>query len=157
MFIKSLWQCVYLLFIPYETVCLFLMGPLLFLINWSLVKMANHKLIFGTIWVHKFLMEPWVYFYGTLPISHKMIFSKICVHKLIFGQIWVDKFIMEPWVYFLWDPCYFPQTELWQILFLINWSLVQYEFINSLWTVSIFFMGPFLFLIKWSLVKNLCS
>ena len=32
--------------------------------------------------------------YGTLPITHKLNFGKICVHEILMG----------PCVYFLWDP-----------------------------------------------------
>ena len=71
-------------------------------------------------------MGPRIDFLGTLPISHKMIFGKICVHekslsgrecisygtlpithKLIFGKMCVHEILMGPCVHFLWDPSYF--------------------------------------------------
>ena len=102
---------------PYGTVCEFLMGPFLFLINWTLVKCESknsllnreciyisygtlpitHKLIFGQICVHEIHTGPRIDFYGTFPISHKMIFGKICVHEILMG----------PCVHFLWDPSYY--------------------------------------------------
>ena len=90
---------------PCGTVCAFLMGPFILLINWILVKSVFIKSLWDRVWIS----------YGTVPISH----------KLNFGQMWVQKFLIEPWVYiyFLWDPSYY----------LINWSLVKSVFMKSLW------------------------
>ena len=129
--------------IPYGTVGVFLMGPFILLINWSLVKCVfmkslwdrvcisygtlhiTHKLNFGQICVHEILMGPCAFLmgpflllinwtlvksvfmkslwdrvcisYGTLPISHKLNFGKVCVHKIL----------MKLWGNFLWDTSYY--------------------------------------------------
>ena len=102
---------------PFGTVCAFLMGPFLLLINWTLVMkyLCSWEFLI-LIWV--FLMGPFLLLinwtlvksvfmkslwdrvcisYGTLPITHKLIFGKMCVHEILMG----------PCVYFLWDPSYY--------------------------------------------------
>ena len=116
---------------PYGTVCAFLMGPFLFLIHWSLVKCVFMNSLWELVCIS----------YGTLPISHKLIFGKcvfmnslwdrVCIsygtllitHKLNFGKICVHEILMGPCVHFLWDPYYYS----------LNWSLVKCKSINSLW------------------------
>ena len=70
---------------PYGTVRVFLMGPFLLLINWSLVKSVFMKSLWDCVCIS----------YGTLPITHNLIFGQICVHEILMG----------PCVHFIWDPC----------------------------------------------------
>ena len=67
--------------------CVFLMGPFLFLINWTLVKYVYTK----SLWNREGIS------YGTFPITHKLIFGQICVYEILMGLC----------VYFLWDPSYY--------------------------------------------------
>ena len=115
---KSLWNRV------------FLMGPFLLLINWSLVKSVLMKPFL--LLINCVFRDPSYFFgqicYGTYFLllinwslvkceSKNSLLNRECIyisygtlpitHKLNFGQIWVHKFLMELWVYFLWDPSYY--------------------------------------------------
>ena len=72
----------------------------------------------------------------TLPITHKLNFGQICVHETLMG----------PCVYFLWDPS-----------FLINRTLVKYEFINSLWNREGISYGTLPITHKLIFGKHLCA